>query len=238
MSVPIVSFLASVLCAFPPAADQASTPPPAESPVASPVTTAGRSPSPAAAAPAAPPVSAPQPRTAGFAFELGTGGLSGTVGGALGLGYGSRKLSGGLAIDLAHASLDENQYGNTDHLSTTALSVGPWLRFEMGRTLDGRVDFMGAIDFQYSRQSTSLGLDTNPNTMEGTATGIIFRIGPGIRFWATDWLALSYTTQVLYTSLSGPLLAFSPSSTLGPLNYNFDNTQFALVGRIAALAIF
>ena len=49
---------------------------------------------------------------------------------------------------------------------------------------------------------------------------------------------MAYAAQISLTSLSGPLAAFSPSSTLGPLNYNFDNTDVALVGRFVALAIF
>lgn len=68
-----------------------------------------------------------------------------------------------MAFDVVHASLSENQGGsdNNDHLETTALSAGPWLRWAMGRTLDGRVDVVGALDIQYRRQSATLRSDTD-----------------------------------------------------------------------------
>jgi hypothetical protein len=193
-----------------------------------------------APAPASPPPEATPERDYGFALEVGTSGLAGSLGGALGVGEGSRRFAAGVAFDLVHASLSENQSGsdNNDQLSTTALSVGPWLRWAMGHTLDGRVDVIGALDVQYRRQSATLRTDSSLRDVTGTASGVVLRIGPGVRFWATPWLALAYTAQISLTSLSGPLAAFSPASTLGPLDYTFDDTEVAMVGRFSALAIF
>ena len=73
--------------------------------------------------------------------------------------------------------------------------------------------------------------------LDDTALTALY-FGPGVRFWATPWLALAYTAQLSFTNLSGALTAFSPSSTLGPPDYNFDNSELALVGRFTVLAIF
>jgi len=185
-------------------------------------------------------VSGAAPSTSGFAVDLETGGLSGSLGGTLGLGWGSRQVQGGVAFDVAHASLSEQQYGsdNNDELTTTALSVGPWLRFAAGHTLDGRVDLIASLDLQYTHRSSTLHTDTSVNGVSGAADGVVVRVGPGIRFWATPWLALAYTTQISFTYLSGPLAAFSPTSTIGPLNYSFGDSEVALVGRFGVLGLF
>jgi len=201
---------------------------------------------PAAGSPPSPsPTPSPTwPPDGGFALELGTGGLSGTIGGALGLGWGSRRLQIGVAVDVTHADLSSNDPSddNLGHAMTTAFAVGPWFRWAMGQTRDGRVDAIGAIDFQYTRVSVD---NRNGNTgigNSGAANGIVLRAGPGVRFWATPWLALSYTTQVSFSQLSGPLVAFGGASNItqggGLLDINFEDTQFALVGRLSVLAVF
>jgi hypothetical protein len=118
--------------------------------------------------------------------------------------------------------------------------VGPWIRWVIGQTRDGRVDAIGAIDLQYSRMSVdSRNGDTGVGS-SGTAEGIVLRAGPGLRFWATPWLALSYTAQLSIADISGPLLALTgPSGAMqGPLEYNFDDVQIGLVGRLSILALF
>ena len=248
VSITSISLLVSLLDAAagapapngpsPPSAT-APTPPLAASPARAPSVPTLQPPS---GETAAAPAGRGWPPGGGFALELGTGGLSGTIGGTLGLGWGWRKFQFGVAIDATHADLSSEQSGsdNFGHLRTTALAVGPWFRWTMGQTRDGRVDAIGAIDFQYKRMSLDTRNGDTGNGNSGAADGIVLRAGPGLRLWATPWLAVSYTAQVSLTDLSGPLVAFTGAAgaSQGPLSYNFGDVEIALVGRLSVLAVF
>jgi hypothetical protein len=172
----------------------------------------------------------------GFAVELSTGGLAG---GALGLGWGWGRVAGGIAFDVRHSSLTSPDQGfSGNQLTETALALGPWLRCDLGRALDGRVGLAVALDLQYSRQSATAKFADNPTRADGSASGVIFRLGPGIRFWATPWMAIGYMTQISISHTSGPLVAYTPSTVLGPPTNEFSQFQFGLVGRFSVLALF
>jgi hypothetical protein len=182
------------------------------------------------------PTPAPMPAARGVAVELSTGGLSG---GAIGLGWGWRHFAAGVAFDVQHSSLTgPNQGSSTGELTQTAIGLGPWLRWDMARALDGRVALLAALDAQYSWQSITTKIDASPTPSGASASGVIFRLGPGIRFWATPWMAVGYTTQLSISSISGPLLAFTQSTTFGPSTSEFKQFQLALVGRFSVLALF
>jgi len=51
------------------------------------------------------------------------------------------------------------------------------------------VDLFGALDLEYSRQSITTKVDASFTPTGASADGVIFRAGPGIRFWAAPWLA-------------------------------------------------
>jgi hypothetical protein len=159
------------------------------------------------------------------------------VGGTISIGGGVKPVQGGIALDVATSSLSDES-GNLGHLNSTTLAVGPWIRWTMVRALDDRVEMIGAIDLQYVHVSGSITPDTGLAPVSGSASGVGARIGPGLRFWATPWLALSYLTQLSFTDLTGPLFALSPGSTIGPASYNFEATDLHFVGRFAVLAIF
>jgi hypothetical protein len=125
-----------------------------------------------------------------LAIELGTGGLSAPQGGALGIGWGSTTAVIGVAFDLRHSSLTGPGAGSS--------------------TPDGRVSLFGALDAQYAQQTTTVNNENiYPNRVTATASGGIFRIGPGVRFWATPRLAIGYAAQLQLSELSGPLLALT-----------------------------
>ena len=189
--------------------------------------------------PASPPDAAPPPPVvSGFAIELGTGGLSGARGGSLALGWGWKDVAGGLSVDFSHAGLTTTgQYAGGGESTQNALAVGPWMRAGMGRALDGRVELAGAMDVQYARQSTTVRTSA-AQSQDATANGVIFRVGPAIRYWVTPSIAIGYTTQLSVTFLSGPLLAFTQSTTLGSSTDDASSTDVSLVGRFTVLAIF
>ena len=181
---------------------------------------------------------AASPIAKGLAVELGTG-LSGLRDAALGLGWGAGRVAVGIGFEVHHSSLTGPAEGDsTPELTETALALGPWLRWDLVRGLDGRVGLLGAIDVQYSLQSVTTKTDTSPTRADASAGGVIVRLGPGIRFWATPWMAVGYATQVSISSVSGPLLAFTQSTTLAPSTYQFDRFEVALVGRFSVLALF
>lgn len=178
----------------------------------------------------------PPPAGRGFAVELSTGGFSG---GALGLGWGVGSFAAGVALDFRHSSLSGPDVGSsTPELTESAIAFGPWMRWDMARALDGRASLFGALDVQYSSQSVATKTDASPTRAEASASGLTFRLGPGVRFWATPWVAIGYTTQLAIGNLSGPLLAFTQGTTLAPSTYEFDQFRVELVGRFSVLALF
>lgn len=189
-------------------------------------------PEPASAAPAqAAPAPVPaQPQANGFAIELGTGGLGG---GSVGLGWGWARSALGVAVDYRRSDLRQNSTGFVlPETIDSALSVGPWARFELARAFDGRVGLLAAVDFQYSWQShEAKGTGVNVLTVTNSLSGIVLRAGPGIRWWATPWLSLGYTAQLSFTSLSGNLPTGSTPTSL-------TDTEVALTGRFLVLAVF
>jgi hypothetical protein len=191
------------------------------------------------------PATAPSSRNAAapggrrFAIELSTGGLSSLEDAAIGLGWGSDRVAGGLSIAFRYSSLTGPSQGEaTAELTETTMAVGPWLRFDVARWLADRAALEFALDVQYTRQSVGMKVDTNPARADGAANGVTARLGPGIRFWVTPGVAVGYTTQLSLIGLSGPLVAFSQSTTLGSSTSQFDEIQVALVGRFSVLALF
>ena len=223
----LCSLCAAPIAAAPAHAAGADSPPNLGTPPAATSTAAVTASSPATATP---------PAAKGFAVELSTGGLSG---GALGIGWGSGRFAAGVAVDIQHSSLTGPDQGtSTPELTETAIALGPWLRWDMARALDGRVGLLLALDLEYGRQSMTTKIDASFTASEASASGVIFRVGPGIRYWATPWMAVGYMTQLSISSLSGPLLAFTESTTLAPSTYEFNQFQLALVGRFSVLALF
>jgi hypothetical protein len=190
-------------------------------------------PPPAHVAPPAETISA-QPVANGFAIELGTGGLAG---GSVGLGWGWARSALGVAVDYrrTHVSQNESNFVLPETIQTT-LAVGPWARFEIAHAFDGRVGLLAAVDFQYSwqsQESKSTG-SNNFQPLTNSLSGIVLRAGPGIRWWATPWLAVGYTAQLSFTRLSGSLAAATPTIAAASLS----DSEVALTGRFLVLAVF
>jgi hypothetical protein len=175
-----------------------------------------------------------------LAIELGTGGLSAPQGGALGIGWGSSTAVIGLGFDLRHSSLTGPGAGSSTPTSIeTAVAFGLWLRFNMVETADGRVSLFGALDAQYAQQTTTVNNENIfPNRVTATASGGIFRIGPGVRFWATSRLAIGYAAQLQLSEISGPLLALTQDPTVAGDTSELTQAHIDLVGRFTVMALF
>ncbi|HEY7372941.1 MAG TPA: hypothetical protein VIF57_12320 [Polyangia bacterium] len=253
LSIVSVAILPAPAFAWAPAAQ----PPPPEAPAPAPESPATPAPpvlmSPPPPAPlAAPPAETPPALTApaeppprekissALAIELGTGGLSAPQGGALGIGWGSSTAVIGIAFDLRHSSLTGPNAGSSTPTSVeTALAVGLWLRFNMLETADGRVSLFGALDAQYAQQTTTVNNENVfPNRVSATASGGIFRVGPGVRFWATPRLAIGYAAQLQLSELSGQLLAFTQDPAVAGDTSELTQAHFDLVGRFTVMALF
>jgi hypothetical protein len=169
-------------------------------------------------------------------MELSTGELSGGHDAALGLGWGSGRFAVGVGFAFQYSRLTRSGHAEPK-MTETAFALGPWLRWDIARGLDDRVGVVAALDVQYCRQSVTLDTDTSPTRLHAAANGVSIRVGPGIRFWATPWLAVGYTTQLAITTLWGPLLAFTQSPP-DPSTDDYEQRKVALVGRFSLLAVF
>jgi hypothetical protein len=229
-----------------PGADQAA--PPSASTSAPDAATPSAAPSraappvrPPAAAVALPEIAPAEPKASAFAatggaFELGTGGLAGMLDGALGVGWQASTLTLGLAVDFRYTSLTEQMTLTPSRMVERTLAVGPWFRFPLARTFDGRVELVGAVDLQVVSRAVTRN-DGGPSGDDVTAWGVSARVGPGLRFWAHPHIALGYTTQWSFTRLSGPSLAFSSAVPPG-ISDEQVQVDTGFVGRFTFLAVF
>ena len=134
----------------------------------------------------------------GFAIELSAGGVSSSsfAGGIL-AGIGARGFVFGLFLDALQDAKSPPVPPNTIDTRTGSARLGIATRVPLLRTKDGRVSLFGALDMAV----------TNRTVSPYSADGWTWSVGPGLRFWLTDHLALAYLTRFRSTHLSGAAAA-------------------------------
>ncbi|MBC8131827.1 MAG: hypothetical protein H7X95_02505, partial [Deltaproteobacteria bacterium] len=221
-----------------PAATTADTPTPSAVPVEA--TPPGAGPSVAPPPPVIrPPVDTVQPiaprhGVRGFALELSTTGFaSGALEGGLGAGFSTGSVV--LGLRLAHAWQGVRFDTTETEQTRSELAIGPFVRFRLIRALDGRAELIGAVDASFVRASTNFSAPGFPEEAL-TASGLGLAIGPGIRLWIDPHIAIGYTSQWTYSSISGSQAVISGASGTADVDITVAATGFA--GRFQILAIF
>jgi len=171
--------------------------------------------------------SAPGEAPSGIAIELSTGGFaSGALVGGIFLGgrTGSGLILGGF-LDYRLTS-ETSTLTDTDITSSSQmLRLGFGLRHSFAQSADRRVDVYGAADasFEYRSGEARSMTGTTP-TVSPSASGFSLALGPGLRFWVHEQIAIGYVARLRATYLSGGLGAL----TVPPSADETDTTQTAV----------
>ena len=176
----------------------------------------------------------------GVAIELST---SGFASGALvgGLFVGGRTQSGlilGGFLNYGMTSLNMAAPGGAT-LTTSAqlLRIGAGLRHSFVQSADRLVDLYGAGDVSFDYQSAevpSTGGMMPTQTM--SVAGFSLALGPGLRLWVHDQIAVGYVARLRVTYLSGGAGALSATPTDNPIDASI--TQIGFDGSFQILGVF
>ncbi|MEA2700613.1 MAG: hypothetical protein QOI66_4884 [Myxococcales bacterium] len=117
-----------------------------------------------------------------FAFELHTNGFFSSLRDGLFFGGGSRRFTAGLTIDL-----DQTNFGGDR--KATSFAFGPSFRWALASGLDDRVDLTLGANLTFMKNMVT----DNQGLVESDGYGFLGGVGPGLRYWMTKSLALTYS---------------------------------------------
>jgi hypothetical protein len=175
-----------------------------------------------------------------FAIELST---SGFAAGSLqsGLFVGARMPSGLIAggfVDYGLTSISETDTNGTEFTtSMQSVRIGAGLRHSIAHSADRMVDLYGAvdvsIDYRSAEYPTPGGSSSN---LSLSATGFSLALGPGLRLWVYDQIAIGYVARFRLTHMSGSEGVIVAPQTIS--NIEASGTQAAFDGTFQLLGVF
>ena len=167
----------------------------------------------------------------GFLLELSTAGLASSdlVGGIF-LGFQGSYGALGVGFDHQRSSLNED--GREAFNQRTDLHVG--VRVHLADAAAGRVELLLGMELGMAVASRSLGVD---DTDPASADGGSFAVGPTLRVWLFDGLAVGYQSRFRMSSLRGPG-AFFATNDDEPLPDEVEAFNMGLNGRFSLFGVF
>lgn len=217
------------------AAPDKPTPPPPSPPPAPP-----RRPVAAAGAPQGPQWRDEERSGGGLAIELSTSGFaSGSlVGGLFVGGHTASGLIIGGFLDYGLTSVTTTP--DTSVPFTTSqqlLRLGAGLRHAFARSADRRVDLYGAADASFDYASVEVPTTTpGMPTATSSAAGFSLALGPGLRLWVHDQIALGYVARLRVAYLSGSAGALNATPSVNQTDASLTDIGFD--GAFQLLGIF
>jgi hypothetical protein len=179
---------------------------------------------------------APVDELGGVALELSTSGFaSGALAG--GIFVGGRKGNGlilGGFFDYSLVSLTASPGGADITTSAQVFRLGAGARHTFVRSADRRVDLFGAADVSFEYQSAEVvaTAGTGPTQSVGAA-GFSLALGPGLRLWVHEQIAVGYAARFRLTYLAGDAGALTMTTaadaSAAATSIEFDGT-FQLLG--------
>lgn len=184
-----------------------------------------------------PPAPVPAEEQSGVALELSTSGFaSGSLGGGVFIGgrTSSGLILGGL-FDYALQSTTVSGGGTDVTASTQLFRLGAGVRHAFVRSADRLVDLYGAADASFEYHSAEAPVTGGaPAAATVTAAGFSLALGPGLRLWVHNQIAIGYAARLRLTYLSGDsgaiaATASSAQSSASATTIGFDGT-FQILG--------
>ena len=176
----------------------------------------------------------------GLAIELSTAGFaSGALVGGLFVGghIPSGTIIGGF-LDYGLTSITASPAGGVPTtISEQIFRLGAGLRQPIVRSADRRVDLYGAADaaFVYKGAETASTMAGMPTTT-GSAAGFSLALGPGLRLWLHDQIAIGYVARLRISYLSGEQGALATVPNDNPTDASLTEIRFD--GAFQLLGIF
>jgi hypothetical protein len=177
---------------------------------------------------------------AGLAVELSTSGFaSGSLVGGLFVGghIPSGMVIGGF-LDYGLTSLTATPDSGVPITSSQQLlRIGVGLRHPFARSADRRVDLYGAADASFDYVSVEVPTTTpGMPTATSSAAGFSLALGPGLRLWVHDQIAIGYVARlrVAYLTGSAGALGATPSDN----TTDASRTDIGFDGVFQVLGIF
>jgi hypothetical protein len=176
----------------------------------------------------------------GLAIELSTSGFaSGALVGGLFVGghTASGTIIGGI-LDYGLTSVTATpDNGAPITISEQIFRLGAGLRQPIVRSADRRVDLYGAADatFVYKGAETESTMAGMP-TVTGSAAGFSLALGPGLRLWVHDQIAIGYVARLRVTYLSGEQGALATVPNDNPTDASLTEVRFD--GAFQILGVF
>ena len=119
--------------------------------------------------------------------------------------------------------------------SQQLLRLGVGLRHPLLRSADRRVDLYGAADASFDYVSFEVPTTTMP-AATSSAAGFSLAIGPGLRLWVHDQIAIGYVARLRIAYLTGSASALAPTPGEGPTDAS--QTDIGFDGVFQVLGIF
>jgi hypothetical protein len=117
-----------------------------------------------------------------FVLELHTDGFLGGLRDGLFLGGGGRRFTGGGAFSVSQTNFGGGRKG-------TSFALGPSFRWALASGMDDRVDLTFDLNASFFKAYVS----DNQTFSEDDGYGFSAALGPGLRYWITKNLALTYS---------------------------------------------
>ena len=176
----------------------------------------------------------------GLAIELSTTSFaSGDLAGGVFLGGRSAAIIVGGFLDYGMTSVSSS-VGTTPATtqSASALRIGGGLRYTFLQSADRTVDLFGAIDasFEYRGAEIPPPAGTSMPAQTVSASGLSLALGPGLRLWVHENVALGYTARFRTTYLSGETAVATPTPT--ETTGDASSTDIGFDGSFQILGVF
>ena len=177
---------------------------------------------------------------AGLAIELSTSGFaSGALMGGLFVGghTASGTVIGGILDYGLRSATATPDSGAPITTSEQTFRLGAGVRQPIVRSADRRVDLYAAADaaFVYKGAETESTMAGMP-TATGSAAGFSLALGPGLRLWVHDQIAIGYVARLRITYLSGEQGALAPMPDDDPTDASQTEVRFD--GAFQILGVF
>jgi hypothetical protein len=176
----------------------------------------------------------------GLAIELSTSGFASgaLVGGVFVGGHTAGGTIIGGILDYGLTSLTATPAsGAPITISEQFFRLGAGVRQPIVRSADRRVDLYGAADaaFVYKGAETTSTMAGMP-TATSSAAGFSLALGPGLRLWLHDQIAVGYVARLRITYLSGEQGALATAPNDNPTDASLTEVRFD--GAFQLLGIF
>jgi hypothetical protein len=146
-------------------------------------------------------------------------------------GYKLGRILIGLGIEFGNVTVNQSvTVGNvttTTNDSTSAFLIGPEASFAIVRAGDGKVELIGDVALHFGHAFIPGITDNSSNFL------LTYRVGPGVRFWASKHFAVTGLT-----GFGGELYHYIPPSSGPASNFTQDSSTHGIFGSFGLMGVF